>query len=120
MRHETGNAVKLVVLILSLILHVGCVGLYSNTANFMNPPEPGKEVVDMLKEYGIPVFTATVEDQEIYGYRVRDVRYIVLFGSYKGYDLIVVSRDGRVVETKKIQRPQALSLFTPVPWAVAD
>ena len=53
-------------------------------------------------------------------YKVRDVQYLVLVGLYKGYDLLVVCRDGRVVESEKITRPNAMTILYPTPWAVAD
>jgi len=98
----------------------GCVGTYNNTTNFLNPPDIGTEEITVLKELGSPVFSTVVEDQKVYIYRARNVKYIILVGLYEGFDLVVICRDGMVVESKKVPRPKTFTLFYPTPWAVAD
>ncbi len=103
-----------------LFLLSGCIGFYGNTKRFLQPPTEGMEEIEMLKQFGEPSFCAVVEDQKVYSYKVRDVKYIVLVGTYNGYDLIVVCRDGRVIEVKKMPRNRGFTLFTPPAWTVAD
>ena len=98
----------------------GCIGFYGNTTRFLQPPTEGMEEIDMIKQYGEPSFCTVVEDQKVYSYKVRDVKYVVVVGLYNGYDLVIVCRDGRVIEVKKIDRNQSFSLFQPVPWAIEE
>ena len=105
--------------LLVMVFLSGCMGFY-NSENFLNPPATGSEEIAVLKELGCPAFSTTVEDQKVYVYRVRNVKYIILVGLYEGYDLVVICRDGMVVDTKKAPRPSTFTLFNPVPWAVAD
>ena len=107
-------------LMMTLISACGCVGIYGNTKRFLNPPTAGMKEIDMIKAYGEPSFATEIEDQKVYTYSVRDVRYIVVVGLYKGYDLVVVCRDGYVIEVKKISRNDSLALFQPVPWVVPE
>lgn len=109
-----------VTLLFITVIFTGCVGSYNNTHNFLNPPATGDEELSVLKEFGTPSFATTVEDQKIYTFKVRDVKYMVCIGLYEGYDLVVICRDGMVVETKKVPPPKSFSLFYPVPWAVAE
>jgi len=106
--------------LLAAIFLAGCVGTYNNSDNFLNPPAIGSEEIAVLKELGAPAFSTTAEDQKVYVYKVRDVKYIILVGLYEGYDLVVVCRDGAVIESKRVPRPKAFTLFNPLPWAVAD
>lgn len=98
----------------------GCVGLYGNTTRFLQPPTEGMEEIEMIKQYGEPSFSTIVEDQKVYCYKVRDVKYLVVVGIYEGYDLVIVCRDGRVIHIKKIDRNRCFSLFQPVPWAIEE
>ncbi len=97
-----------------------CVGFYGNTTRFLQPPAEGMEEIEMIKQYGEPSFTTVVEDQTVYTYKIRDVKYLVVVGLYEGYDLVIVCRDGRVIEVKKIDRNRSFSLFHPVPWAIEE
>ena len=98
----------------------GCVGIYDNSARFFNVPKVGTSEVELLKDFGAPSFTTSAGSRKVHVYKVRDVKYIILVGIYEGYDLVVVVQNGRVEETKKVPRASAFTLFTPVPWAVAD
>ncbi len=98
----------------------GCIGFYGNTKRFLQPPTEGMEEIAMIKQFGEPSFCAVVEDQKVYSYKVRDVLYVVLVGIYSGYDLIMVCRDGRVIEVKKMPRNRSFTLFWPIPWTVAE
>lgn len=102
------------------VLLTACIGIYDNTENFLNPPGTGKEELSVLNELGNPSFSTIVEDKKVYVYKVRDVKYIILVGLYEGYDLVITCRDGLVVESRKVPRPSSFTLFSPVPWAVAD
>lgn len=101
-------------------LLTACIGIYDNSENFLNPPGTGKEELSVLNELGTPSLATTVEDKKVYVYKVRDVKYIILVGLYEGYDLVITCRDGLVVESRKVPRPRAFTLFNPVPWAVPD
>lgn len=103
-----------------LFMVSGCIGIYDNTDLFLNSPAVGSGEVEMLKAYGTPAFTTKAEDRTVYTYKVRDVMYIICVGLYKGHDMVVVIRDGDVEEVKKVTRPNAFTLFQPLPWAVAD
>ena len=98
----------------------GCIGFYGNTTRFLQPPSEGMEEIEMIKQYGEPSFSTVVEDQTVYSYKIRDVKYLVVVGIYKGYDLVIVCLDGRVIEVKKIDRNQSFSLFHPAPWAIEE
>ena len=114
------SSIVLSVLTLTLITLTSCVGIYDNTKRFMNLPAEGTDELQMIREYGSPDFTTTVEDQKVYTYKVRKVGYYVVVGIYEGYDLMVVCRDGRIVESKKIPHHNSFTIFQPVPWSVAD
>ena len=103
-----------------LLLATGCFGRFDNTYKFINEPRTGQAELEMLKQYGIPNFTTSVEGQRIYGYKVRRANYYVFLGLYDGYDMLIVCRDGRVVETRKVLRPETVTILQPVPWAVSD
>ena len=105
-------------LVMVLFLLSGCVGFYGNTKRFLQPPTEGMLEIEMIKTYGEPSFSSVVEDQTVYTYRVREVQYIIAAGLYNGYDLIVICRDGRVVEVKKLPRPVSFTVLHPVPWVV--
>ena len=120
MSHTARRIVGLAGLGLFAMAMVGCVGTYSNTEAFLTTPKTGQLEVDMLKKYGTPHLATNVEDLKVYFYKVRKAKYVLGFGSYSGYDLVVVCRDGQVVETSKTPRPQAFCLLHPTPWAVAD
>lgn len=98
----------------------GCIGMYSNTSLFYNDPASGMEEVKLIQQYGTPSFSTNIEDRKVYTFKVRDNNYYILLGAYSGYDLVVVCRDGLVVETTRVPRPSAFTLFTPVPWAETD
>ena len=114
------RSVSYMLLLFAILILSSCMGFYNNTSNFLNPPGIGTEEINVLKELGTPAFSTIVEDQKVYTYRVRDVKYIILIGLYEGYDLVVICRDGMVVESKRVPRPKAFTLFNPLPWAVAD
>ncbi|HPB30151.1 MAG TPA: hypothetical protein PLB62_01720 [Candidatus Sumerlaeota bacterium] len=116
----TGKLILILSVLCLAVLLTGCIGIYNNQDNFLNPPETGAPEINMLNSLGAPQFSTTVEDQKVYVYRVRNVKYIVLVGLYEGYDLVVICRDGMVVQTKRVPRPKAFTLFNPLPWAVAD
>jgi len=101
-------------------LTTGCIGLYDNSKKFMNLPATGTDEIDVLKEFGAPDFQATTSDRKVYTYKVRDVKYVVLVGVYSGHDLLVVVKDGKVEETRRVARPSTLAILQPIPWAVAD
>lgn len=104
----------------AMLMLGGCLGIYDNTDTFLNSPAVNSGEVDLLKNYGTPAFAGRAEDRTVYTYKVRDVMYIICVGIYKGYDMVVVVRDGRVEDVKKVTRPTSFVLFQPIPWAVAD
>ena len=109
------------VLVTAAILSQGCVGIYDNTQKFLNAPKEGLAEAELLQTYGFPDFTMTLEGGDrVFGYKVRDVKYIVLVGIYEGHDLLVTTSQGAVTGTKRIPRTKTWSLFQPVPWAVAN
>ncbi len=120
MKNALIRAGFLVVVVLGMLFLSGCMGFYKNSDNFLNIPQAGEKEIVILNQLGIPSFSASVEDNKVYCYRVRDVKYIILVGIYEGYDLVITCRDGAVVESKRVPRPRTFTLFSPVPWAVAD
>jgi hypothetical protein len=107
--------------LIALGLFPGCVGIYDNTGRFMNPPKEGLTEAELITTYGAPDFTNAVEGgAKMYVYKVRDVKYIILVGVYEGYDLVVTVVGGKVKETKQLPRAKSMTLFQPIPWAVAD
>lgn len=101
-------------------LSTGCVGIYSNKELFLNEPAVGTSEVDTIKQFGAPDFNVETGANSVFTYKVRDVMYFILFGIYRGYDLVVVFENGLVNETHRVQRPKTVTLFQPVPWAVQD
>ena len=114
------RSLKVAAVIGGILTFTGCFGTYSNTSLFYNDPASGMEEIKLLQQYGTPAFATNIEDRKVYTFAVRDNSYIVCVGTYSGYDLVVVCRDGLVVETKRVPRPSAFTLFTPVPWAESD
>lgn len=103
------------------VLGAGCIGIYNNTEKFLNQPKEGTSEAELLGTFGLPDFSSPLEGGgKVYGYKVRDVKYIILVGVYEGYDLLFTVQGGALKETKKIARPKAFTLFQPVPWAVSD
>lgn len=114
------RSLKAAALVLGMSTLAGCYGTYNNTSLFYNDPASGMEEVKLLQQYGTPAFATNIEDRKVYSFKVRDNSYIILVGMYNGYDLVVVCRDGLVVETKRVPRPSSFTLFSPLPWAEAD
>ena len=103
------------------LLAQGCVGIYDNTEKFLSPPKQGLPEADLLATYGFPDFTTGLDGgNKVYGYKVRDVKYIVLVGLYEGYDLLVTVERGAVKGTTNIPRSKALTIFQPIPWAETE
>lgn len=99
----------------------GCVGIFDNTEKFLNAPQQGLAEAELLETYGFPDFSATLEGGgKVYGYKVRDVKYIILVGLYEGHDLLVTVEGGVVQGTKRVPRSKSLTILQPVPWAVTD
>lgn len=98
----------------------GCIGIYSNTSKFLNTPREGTTEIELIERYGTPAFSSYVQDRRVYTYKVRDTKYILVAGIYDGYDLVVVCQNGLVTSTSRVERPRALAILNPVPWAVAD
>jgi|GEM_PF-627293 len=120
MKKSWSTPLLLCCMILISFCLTACIGIYDNTENFLNPPDAGTDEIEILNELGTPSFASDVEDKTVYVYKVRDVKYIILIGLYEGYDLVITCRDGVVAETRKVPRPSAFCLFSPVPWAVPD
>ena len=110
----------LVLALALLVALTGCVGFYNNSDQFLNPPATGMKELEVLKTYGTPQFASESGGDRILSYKVRDTKYILLFGQYEGYDLIVVFKDGAVVETYKVQIPKVFCLFQPWNWVVTQ
>jgi hypothetical protein len=98
----------------------GCIGIYDNSVQFELQPAKGLEETEVLKRYGSPEFAGYVENKQVYIYKIRDNRYYVLYGVYEGYDLVITCENGVVTDVSKVERPKAMTLFNPVPWAEAD
>ncbi len=109
-------------LILSSVMLVssGCIGIYNNSELFLNPVEKGMSEEEILQKYGNPAYSGFAEDKKVYIYEVRNNRYIVAFGQYEGYDLVITCEAGEVIQVDKVQRPESFVLFQPVPWAETD
>lgn len=100
------------------LLLSGCVGMRSNQSLFLNEPERGMSELTLLQTYGKPDYSAAVEDQKVYIYRVRDEKYIIAVGMSGTYDLVVTCRDGEVVDTKRVAAGDNLAILQPNPWQV--
>lgn len=114
------RAAKTAAAVSLLAILTGCIGIYDNRDMFNPAPQSGMSELDMLRAYGAPAFVGYVEDQKVYTYKVRDNKFIILVGVYDGYDLIVTVEGGKVVDSRQIQRPYAMTLFGAVPWAEAE
>lgn len=106
----------------SLLLCVssGCVGIYSNKDRFLNEPQPGLSLTEVVKTYGAPSFMVDDGPTKLFTYKVRDVMYFVLVGIYQGHDLVVAFQNGVVTATHRLPRPKTVAFLQPLPWAVAD
>jgi hypothetical protein len=102
---------------LAVLPLTGCIGIYNNSNLFQLSPNEGLDEVELLKRYGAPDFSGYVENRQVYVYKVRNNRYIVLFGLYEGYDMVVTCENGVVRNVSRVERPQAFALLNPVPWA---
>lgn len=111
---------KLITLVFLATALSGCIGIYNNSKVFRSKPYVGMTEMEVLEEYGNPDFSGFVEDNKVYIYEVRDNKYIILIGIYEGYDLVVTTNDGEVVNVAEAPRPEAFSLLGPVPWAEAN
>ncbi len=114
---RTGRQVSALAVLLVLS---GCIGLYDNSKQFLNEPPVGMTEIELIKTYGTPAFATATGTDKILTYRVRDTKYILLYGSYEGYDLVIVLKNGSVVETHKVQLANAFALFQPWPWMVSE
>lgn len=114
------SAVRCAVAASALLFSTACVGVYNNTNQFLNDPKEGMAEGDLIRTYGTPAFTGFAENEKIYTYKVRDTKYIVLVGLYEGYDLVVTCKNGIVTDSQRVKRPEAFTLFQPLPWAVAE
>ncbi len=114
------NVKFVMMLMIAGVMTAGCVGTYSNKARFVQDPKTGMLEADMVRTYGAPAFKTQVENENLYVYKVRDNKYIVLIGLYEGYDIVVTARAGEVKAVDRIARPQTFTLLNPVPWAEAE
>ena len=103
-----------------MFLSAGCVGVYKNTDVFAIQPHEGMSEVEMLQSFGAPHFSAYVEDQKIYTYKVRDNKYIIAVGVYDGYDMVVTCQNGTVKKVGRVERPRSFSVLFPTPWAETE
>lgn len=104
-------------LVVSLIPLSGCIGIYDNSKLFLPSPQVGMTELDLMKQYGTPNYSGFVDDKKVYIYKVRNNQYIVLFGKYEGYDLVLTCDNGQVIDIDRAERGSAFALFNPVPWA---
>ncbi len=118
MSFRFSHAVKRLSAIAVLVALTGCIGLYNNSEQFLNEPEVGMSEVEVIKTYGTPAFASGVGLDRVLTYKVRDTKYLLVFGQYEGYDLVIVMKDGKVVETQKVPVGKAFALFQPWPWLV--
>lgn len=98
----------------------GCIGIYDNSKLFQPTPQVGMTELEVLKQYGTPSYSGFVGDNAVYTYKIRDNKYIVLFGMYEGYDLVLTCDNGQVVSIDRAERSNAFTLFNPVPWAESE
>jgi hypothetical protein len=103
-----------------LIAMSGCVGVYDNSGRFLNDADVGETQADVIKRFGTPSFTTGSGAETVMTYDVRDNKYIILIGMYDGYDMVIVFKDGKVTETRKVQLGTRFALFSPWNWIVAD
>ena len=102
----------------ALVFTTGCVGIYDNSSLFKyKGPAEGVEEVEMLQSYGAPSFATQVGSQKVYIYKIRDNKYIILFGLFDGADLTVTCEEGKIIKVNRVERPKAFSLFQPWIWA---
>ncbi|MGF1572054.1 MAG: hypothetical protein ACFCU1_03205 [Sumerlaeia bacterium] len=102
------------------VLLSGCIGIYDNSKLFLPSPQVGMNELEVMKQYGTPSYAGFVEDKKVYIYKIRNNQYIVLFGKYEGYDLVLTCDNGQVVSIDRAERSSAFALFNPVPWAEAE
>jgi hypothetical protein len=98
----------------------GCWGSYSNMGLFEVQPQRGTSEIDLLRGYGAPSYSTFVGDQKVHVYKVRDVKYILLFGFYGGYDLVITCQNGNISDVRVLDRPKSFVFGQPSPWAVAE
>jgi len=98
----------------------GCVSVYSNHPRFDPPPSDGMNELEMLRKYGAPAFAGFVEDQKVYVFKIRDSQYLLGFGQFKGYDLVVTCKGGIVKNTERVPRGQTSCFLAPAPWIGMD
>ncbi len=103
--------------LLVVLTLTGCIGIWDNSSLYTVQPAVGSPESDLLKNYGAPSFAASVDNQKIYTYKIRNNMYIICFGLFNGRDMVVVCEDGKVKEIKSVERPKAFSLFQPWTWA---
>ncbi|MDX1971364.1 MAG: hypothetical protein SFY68_02420 [Candidatus Sumerlaeia bacterium] len=105
---------------LSLLPLTGCIGIYDNSKLFTPTPQVGMSELELLKQYGTPSYSDFVDDKKVHIYKIRNNQYIVLFGKYDGYDLVITCDNGQVIDIDRAERGEAFALFNPVPWAEAE
>lgn len=105
------------VLAAAVLPMTGCVGIYKNSDRFFNLPATDSPENKLMETYGIPDVVTKQEEKTVYGYKVRDNKYIICVGIYDGFDVLVTCEKGKVVGVTKLQRPQTFTLFQPIPWA---
>jgi hypothetical protein len=121
MKNRVPALLLAVALVVVATMSTACVGIYDNTTNFDPAPTAGMSEGDMLKKYGAPDFSGFVDAAtKVYIYEVRKTEFYFFIGFYKGHDLVVMVRDGRVVETAEAPRAKVMSILQPTPWAVTD
>jgi hypothetical protein len=110
------KSLALATLVSGSALLSGCMGFYDNTDTFMNGPETGMGEVEMISKYGTPAFAGDADGTQVYTYKVRDSKFIILVGLFDGYDLVVQCKKGKVVDTKRVERASTFTLFQPNLW----
>ncbi len=103
----------LVLLIALLLAASGCIGITKSSPVFLNPPSIGMTVVDMVKTYGAPVYTASSGDETVYVYRVMDHAHYVAYGYNEDLDLVVVCKNGAVTEVKNVKAGSGMAILHP-------
>jgi hypothetical protein len=106
-----------IAILVGATLLTGCYGTYDNSQLFFNLPKVGTTEGTVLRTYGTPAFAGFAENEKIYTYKVRKNQYIILFGQYEGYDMVVTCKNGEVSSVDKVVRPRTFSLLYPTPWA---
>lgn len=97
---------------------VGCIGITKNTDRFLNPPSPGMTEVETVMNFGAPDFSTRSGDSAVFVYKLIDRAYYVAYGYSDDIDMVVVFKNGKVTEVKKLKASSGMALFQPSTWNI--